>query len=229
MQYFGGKYKTRKQTAAFLEAVRKPGQIYFEPFVGGAWILQEMSGERIASDGNKALIAMYKALQAGWVPPSRVSAEEYQSVRVANNENDPMDAFCGIGCSFAGKLWGGYARSKKTRFYAQTTRDGLMKQLPKIKKVQFINGVFHDHKPVDMLIYCDPPYQGRTRYRGFLDFDHDFFWRVMRKWSKKNTVVISECRAPEDFKCVLEIPTLTSLRGRGGLVERRIERLFMCK
>ena len=229
MRYFGGKYKTRKQTAAFLEAVRKPGQIYFEPFVGGAWILQEMSGERIASDGNKALIAMYKALQAGWVPPSRVSAEEYRSVRAANNENDPMEAFCGIGCSFAGKLWGGYARSKKTLSYAQDTRDGLMKQLPKIKKVQFINGAFHDHKPVDMLIYCDPPYQGCTRYRGFLDFDHDFFWRVMRKWSKKNTVVISEYRAPEDFKCVLEIPTLTSLRGRGGLVERRIERLFMCK
>lgn len=51
MQYLGGKSKTRKQISAFLESVRKPDQTYFEPFVGGAWVLQEMRGKRIASDG----------------------------------------------------------------------------------------------------------------------------------------------------------------------------------
>lgn len=107
MQYLGGKSKTRKQISAFLESVRKPYQTYFEPFVGGAWVLQEMSGKRIASDGNKALIAMYKALQNGWVPPVFVSEEEYQLVKKMNNKTDPMTAFAGFGCSFAGKLWGG--------------------------------------------------------------------------------------------------------------------------
>lgn len=107
MQYLGGKSKTRKQIASFLESVRKPEETYFEPFVGGAWILQEMSGSRIASDGNKSLIAMYKALQNGWIPPTFVSESEYQQVRKTNDPSNPMTAFCGIGCSFAGKLWGG--------------------------------------------------------------------------------------------------------------------------
>ena len=32
MQYLGGKSKIRKQIAAFLESLRKPNQVYFEPF-----------------------------------------------------------------------------------------------------------------------------------------------------------------------------------------------------
>lgn len=62
MQYLGGKSKIRKEVSKFLETVRKDNQTYFEPFVGGGWILQEMSGKRIASDGNKALITMYNHL-----------------------------------------------------------------------------------------------------------------------------------------------------------------------
>ena len=76
MQYLGGKSKIRKRVAAFLENLRKPGQSYLEPFVGGAWVLQEMSGERHASDGNIALIAMYQMLQLGWEPPDLVSEDE---------------------------------------------------------------------------------------------------------------------------------------------------------
>lgn len=113
MRYLGGKSKIRKQISAFLESVRKPNQTYFEPFVGGAWVLQEMSGKRIASDGNIALIAMYRALQNGWVPPVFVSEEEYQLVKKMNNKTDPMTIFCGIGCSFAGKLWGGVMHVQK--------------------------------------------------------------------------------------------------------------------
>ena len=108
MQYLGGKSKTRKQISAFLESVRKPDQTYFEPFVGGAWILQEMGGKRIASDGNKALIAMYKALQNGWVPPTFVSEEEWRKWRY-NQEltRNPMQAFCRFGCGFGGDWMGG--------------------------------------------------------------------------------------------------------------------------
>ena len=80
MQYLGGKSKIRKQIATFLESLRKTNQVYFEPFVGGGWVLQEMSGKRIASDGNKALIQLYKSLQQGWIPPDFVSEEEYKQV-----------------------------------------------------------------------------------------------------------------------------------------------------
>ena len=107
MRYLGGKSKIRKEVASFLESVRGPNQIYFEPFVGGGWILQEMSGYRVGSDGNKALIAMYRALQNGWEPPEFVSEEAYKQLMKSKPEDDPMTAFCGFGCSFAGKYWGG--------------------------------------------------------------------------------------------------------------------------
>ena len=97
MQYLGGKSKIRKEIAAFLESVRKPNQIYFEPFVGGGWVLQEMSGSRIASDGNRALIALYKALQDGWEPPEFVSEGEWRRYRIMTEVvDDPMQAFADL-------------------------------------------------------------------------------------------------------------------------------------
>lgn len=51
MQYLGGKSKIRKQIASFLESLRKPNQVYFEPFVGGGWVLQEMSGTGLLQMG----------------------------------------------------------------------------------------------------------------------------------------------------------------------------------
>ena len=214
MQYLGGKSKTRKQISAYLESVRD-GKDYFEPFVGGAWVLQEMSGKRVASDGNDALIAMYKALQDGWIPPDFISEEQYQEVRKRNNPADPMTIFCGIGCSFAGKLWGGYARSADNDCYAKTSKNSLLKQLPLIQDVDFRYGLFTDHSPENMLVYCDPPYEGTTQYGAFKSFDHVLFWDIMRKWSKNNTVVISEYNAPEDFKCVWQMEVKSSLSANG--------------
>ena len=225
MRYLGGKSKIRKQIASFLESARKPEQIYFEPFVGGAWVLQEMSGKRIASDGNKALIAMYRALQNGWVPSETITEEEYQSLKKDTNPHNGMRAFAGFGCSHSGKWFGGFARSS-TRNYCGNARNSLLKQLPKIKDVQFIDGLFHEHKPEGMLVYCDPPYQGTTQYGAFSGFDHELFWQIMRGWSKNNIVVISEYNAPDDFKCVLAIQTKTDMRV-GGIKEQREEKLFM--
>ena len=226
MQYLGGKSKTRKQISGFLESVRKSGQTYFEPFVGGAWVLQEMSGKRIAGDGNDALIAMYKALQDGWVPPAFVSEDEYRAVKKANDLQDPMTVFCGIGCSFAGKLWGGYARSKGKTCYAESSRNSLLKQLPKIKDVEFLYGMYTDHSPEGMLVYCDPPYAGTTAYGAFSGFDHDVFWNTIRDWSGKNTVVVLEYQAPDDFRCVAEFSSQMGMTA-GNERPKRTERLFM--
>ena len=53
----------------------------------------------------------------------------------------------------------------------------------------------------NFLIYCDPPYKGNNlSSKFFIEFDSEKFWEVMREWSKKNIVVISESTAPKDFK-----------------------------
>ena len=229
MRYLGGKSKIRKQVAAFLESVRKPNQVYFEPFVGGGWVLQEMSGKRVASDGNKALIALYKAVQDGWEPPEFVSEDDYKIYQKLQASDDPMTAFCGFGVSFAGKWFGGYARSEGKTCYAATSKRSLMKQKPMLRGVHFESRMFNEWNPKDALVYCDPPYAGTTQYGAFDGFDHELFWQTMRDWvSRENTVVVSEYSAPDDFVCVEEFVSQMGL-SVGDKVTRpkRVEKLFM--
>lgn len=224
MRYLGGKSKTRKQISAFLESVRNDRE-YLEPFVGGAGVLQEMTGKRTASDSNVALITMYKALQEGWLPPENVSEELYAQYKVKQNQDDPLTAFIGIGCSFGGKWFGGYNRRKTGYNFAAGGRRALQKQLPLLQDVLFKAQRYECYIPYKCLIYCDPPYENTTGYKD--KFSHVEFWDTVRNWSKNNTVVISEYNAPEDFKCVLEIPTKTMIRGAGNKPLQTVEKLFM--
>ena len=231
MQYLGGKSRTRKQISVFLESVRKPDQTYFEPFVGGAWILQEMTGKRIASDGCYPLIAMYKDLQSGWVPPSTMTEEEYQILKKDTDPYNGMRAFAGFGCSFGGKYFGGFIgngeRGAKAKCSVKASANSIIKQFPKIKDVHFLYGEYQDHLVYEHLIYCDPPYQGTTQYGAFSCFDHNLFWQKMREWSKNNTVVISEYNAPDDFKCVFEQETAMCMYDKTGKQQLRTYKLFM--
>ena len=224
MRYLGGKYKIRKQVASFLETVRD-GRDYLEPFVGGANILSEMSGTRTASDSNTALITMYKALQEGWIPPEYISEDMYQKYRETRDKDDPLTAFMGIGCSFGGKWFGGYARGGINRNYAGEARSSLVKLAPLIKDAHFNACLYSNYTPENMLIYCDPPYEGTTGYRD--NFDSLSFWNVMREWSKNNIVVISEFKAPVDFRCVLSIDSRTSIRNGENISASTVEKLFI--
>ena len=224
MRYLGGKSKIRKPLAAFLESMRKPGQRYLEPFVGGGWVLQEMSGQRVAADANVALIAMYQALQKGWEPPDYVSEEEYNAGR-SLPDTDPLKAFIGFGCSFGGKWMGGYARGDGRDFPAETRRN-LLKQLPLIRDVVFLSYPYQEFCPNGWFIYCDPPYAGTTSYGATGEFDHAQFWQTMREWSERNTVLISEYQAPDDFRCVKECQSRMGMTA-GGVRGVRVEKVFM--
>lgn len=226
MQYLGGKSKTWKQIVSFLESVREDNQPYIEPFVGGAWVLQGMSGKRAASDANKALITLYSHLQLGWVPPVDVDEEMYARLKSVQDADDPLTAFVGFGVSFGGKWFGGFARSNVSRNYASNAKNSLLKQLPKIQDTEFSHKSYLDYAPTGALIYCDPPYANTTGYDGVGAFDSSLFWETMRVWSKDNTVVISEYSAPEDFVCVKEMITKTDMHTKDGK-EQRVEKLFM--
>lgn len=225
MQYLGGKSRTYKQICAFLESIRKPNQPFVEPFCGACWVTQGMSGARYAADANKALITMWKSLQKGWEPPEFVSEEEYTNCKQTQDLDNPITCFIGIGCSFSGKWFGGYARSGE-RNYAGNARNSLIKKQKLLSTVRFSHKSYQDVNVKGCLIYCDPPYVGTTTYNGTDSFDSDDFWQTMRKWSKDNTVVISEYSAPTEFVCVLEIATKTDMHTKSGK-ESRTEKLFM--
>lgn len=235
MQYLGGKFKIRREVAAYLHGLHRPGQPYWEPMVGGAWVMAEMDdldGPRYASDANQALIFMYQRLQRGWTPPGEVSLEAYHVARQGYCDA-ATTAFIMVGCAFGGNWGHGYARDHRRggRNYADGARRGLARKLSCMADVHFFAADFLEITPPELgcLIYCDPPYAGTSGYAGpgLRPFDHAAFWERVR-WltAQSHTVIVSEYAAPADFECVLEIPTITSLRLKNSQQERRVERLF---
>lgn len=230
LQYFGGKTKVSSQIVDYLESVRKENQVYIEPFVGGGIICSKMSGERKAYDFNEYLIEMYKAVQGGYKLPSSVSEEEYKYIREHKDEDKALTGFVGFGCSFAGKWFGGYARDKRKKCdFACSSKLTLLKKMSTMMDVEFRRANYKEFHFTDCLIYCDPPYLDTTQAYGTGNFDTEEFWSVMRKWSESNDVYISEYVAPEDFKCVLKMPTKIDIRNKNNQMEKRIEKLFIYK
>ena len=69
MRYFGGKTRICKEIAYLLESIRKPNQTFLSAFVGGGWVESLMKDPKICYDKHSYLIAMYKEIQNGWLPP----------------------------------------------------------------------------------------------------------------------------------------------------------------
>ena len=229
MQYFGGKQRISKQIVEVLNEYRKDNQPLVEPFVGGCNIISKMSGERYCYDINEYLIEMYKAVQNGWTPPAIITEEEYDYIRNNKDKDKPLTGFVGIGCSYSGKWFGGYARNKTGRNYCLNAHNSILKQLNEIKDIKFDCKDYKELEFDGCLIYCDPPYKDTTKYPIIGEFNTEEFWNVMRNWSKNNTVIISEYEAPYDFECIKEIHTKTDIRNSDGKRENRVERLFRFK
>ena len=229
MQYFGGKQRISKQIVEVLNEYRKGNQPLVEPFVGGCNIISKMSGERYCYDINEYLIEMYKAVQNGWTPPAIITEEEYDYIRNNKDKDKPLTGFVGIGCSYSGKWFGGYARNKTGRNYCLNAHNSILKQLNEIRDIKFDCKDYKELEFDGCLIYCDPPYKDTTKYPIIGEFNTEEFWNVMRNWSKNNTVIISEYEAPNDFECIKEINTKTDIRNRSGKRENRVERLFKFK
>ena len=229
MQYFGGKQRISKQIVEVLNEYRKDNQPLVEPFVGGCNIISKMSGERYCYDINEYLIEMYKAVQNGWTPPAIITEEEYDYIRNNKDKDKPLTGFVGIGCSYSGKWFGGYARNKTGRNYCLNAHNSILKQLNDIRDIKFDCKDYKELEFDGCLIYCDPPYKDTTKYPIIGEFNTEEFWNVMRNWSKNNTVIISEYEAPYDFECIKEIHTKTDIRNSDGKRENRVERLFRFK
>ena len=72
MKYLGSKANHADEILKVVLAKRRPGQVYVEPFIGGANVMcrvPDADGPRIGADINGCMIALHKALAAGWHPP----------------------------------------------------------------------------------------------------------------------------------------------------------------
>ncbi len=163
MKYMGSKARLAKYILPII--LDGNSKVYIEPFVGGANMIDKVPStyERIGYDNNKYLIAMWTALQSGWIPDV-YSREERNDVR-DNKDNyaDYIVRWCGFNLSYCGDWFKGYAGKVNTkegiRDYQQEAMNNIKKQLPLLKGVKFICSDYHSIDiPDDSIVYCDPPY-----------------------------------------------------------------------
>jgi len=229
----GSKNRIAKYILPIILKERKENQFYVEPFVGGCNIIDKVKGLRIGNDINFYLIEMYKSLQNNWIPPKTVTKIEYNQVR-QNKDNFPPElvGYYGVCCSYSGKWFGGYAGETKTKIgtirnYIDESYRNLLDQISSIKDIKFYSKNYYDLDiPKNSIIYCDPPYQGTTKYAN--DFDYVKFWNWIRETSVSSKVFISEYNAPNDFECIWqkEVTSSLSANGKIGGNKNSIEKLF---
>lgn len=208
-------------------------QEYFEPFAGflNVGIHGAKQGRHIlACDANEDIIKMWQAFQKGWMPKEdECSREEFE--RLKNSKvHSAKRGLIGISCAYGGIFFAGYrAKIYKHHSGLQMMKRVIKKQiLPWIDHFTFLPAQsYTEFKNLKgFTIYCDPPYykNNLAKTNPLFDFDHETFWNIMRKWSKKNLVIISEYVAPEDF---VEIWSKTVKASHNAVSRPHLEKLFI--
>lgn len=230
MKYIGSKARYAKYILPLILENRKTNQFYVEPFVGGANLIDKIDGCRIGADINYYLIKLFQAIQNNWIPPEDISEEQYKHIRDNKDLYSPeLVAFVGMGCSYSGKWFGGYARGDNDkgvqRNYAKESKHNLLSQKSGILGVNFVCSEYNQLIiPENSIIYCDPPYANTTKYKD--SFDNDAFWKWCDNMAENgHSVFVSEYTAPSHWDCIWEKTVCSSLTKDTGN-KTAIERLF---
>jgi len=183
-RYAGGKYRLGRHIADSIDRYENmydychgvtQKRDYFEPFVGMCGVMRHIKSDRkrIGCDLNLDVIAMWKALQRGWVPPMEVTEEEYNNLR---------DIYPGC-------------RRNVMKFFP------LVKDVEFKDGMCYTN--FLDFKGYTIYCdspYADSIGATGKKSRFLNQFDHERFWENVRHLCKENLVFVSEGTAPKDFK-----------------------------
>ena len=80
----GSKARIAKEIMGVILAPPHTCTVWVEPFAGGMNMIDKVPSniQRVANDSNPYLIAMFKALQNGWIPPDNISREFYEQCKI---------------------------------------------------------------------------------------------------------------------------------------------------
>jgi len=235
MKYMGSKNRIAKHILPIMLAERKPDQWWVEPFVGGANMIDKVDGKRIGADSNEFLIKALRLIRdEPTAIPNLITEEDYQKAKDEMVLNG-LTGFIGFAMSFGGKWFGGYRRDvagtkgciENMKTQTRRSKQNAINQSKDLKGVKFINSDYRSlDLPPNSLIYCDPPYEGTTKYKD--GFNHTDFWQWCReKATEGHIVFVSEYNAPSDFECVWQKELPTTISKQEG--KKDIEKLFRRK
>lgn len=209
MQYMGGKAMIAKRVIQAILDDGAPTDRWFEPFVGGANVMEHAApvfGKCFGADAHKDAAMMWAAGSNGW-RPCEVTRELYKELRHA--DSSPLRGFVGFGASFGGKWFGGFGSSLSRGELWKSSARTFNRQAKVFEShsVAFRHLSFGDYTPpAGTTVYCDPPYAGTTGYATG-DFDHEHFYTTLRAWAGYGChVYVSEYTTPNNvpFKVLWE-------------------------
>lgn len=202
MRYLGGKSRISTQLSNVVNTTfgERGERVFVSLFCGSCAIESKVNADvKILNDKHPYLIAMWKALQNGWIPPEEISKEQYKYIKEHKDEDMALSGFVGFGCSFGGKWFGGLAANKRGDNYCLRANKSVLKDIDGLRNATFLCLDYKDVEiPQGAIVYADPPYDNTTGY-SLGDFDSNEFWDYARKLSETNIVLISEEKAPDDF------------------------------
>ena len=243
MQYLGGKSRAAKHISEAIVShlSRSDSPLsgrYFEPFVGGGSISAEMGyrfDEAHYSDMHPDLMLLWDLLLSSVdsfsaldVLPDYVSEDDYREFR--SSSVSAVRGFVGFACSFGGRWFEGYARSRECNF-AATGKRSLSKKIPGMsaKRVTYTSQGSYESLTGTLksgdVVYCDPPYAKTQGYATGV-FDHETFWETVTLWVQSGVhVFVSEYVAPEQWSSIWGREQTTTLSK--DEYKKAVEHLFV--
>jgi DNA adenine methylase len=160
------------------------------------------------------------------LPKNNKEFTESNYKELRQSDNYRYKGYAGFAFSYGGKWFGSWGRDgKNKRDYVNEAYKNALKQSLNLQGVVLVNESYLKLQiPVNSLIYCDPPYDGTTKYKD--NFNHAEFWQWCRDKAKEgHTVFISEYNASDDFECVWQKEIVSSLTKDTGS-KKAMEKLF---
>jgi DNA adenine methylase len=231
MKYMGSKNRIAKEILPIILKDRQPNQWYVEPFVGGGNMIDKVTGNRLGSDNDKYVMEALVTIRdyVSELPKNNKEFTEENYKELRKNNNYKFKGYAGFAFSYSGKWLGGWCRDGlNKRDYVNESYKNAINQSPLLQGVRLVNESYLDLQiPDNSLIYCDPPYEGTTKYKD--DFNHVVFWQWCRDMASKGHIIfVSEYNAPNHFECVWQKEIVSSLTKDTGS-KTGIEKLFKFK
>lgn len=230
MRYLGGKSRISTQLSNVVNTTfeRARERVFVSLFCGSCAIESKVNADvKILNDKHPYLIAMWRALQDGWIPPEEISKEQYKYIKEHKDEDMALSGFVGFGCSFGGKWFGGLAANKRGDNYCRWANKSLLRNIVGLKDATFLCLDYKDVEiPQGAIVYADPPYDNTTGY-SLGNFNSNEFWDYARKLSETNIVLISEEKAPDDFVSIWHKEQKRMIDNINKNIFTRTENLFI--
>ena len=235
MRYLGGKTRIAKWVADVVRSHSRGRRTrYVEPFVGSLATFVEQAGHfdtLSGYDAHEDLVLAWNAVMRGDSFPAKITRQDYDNLRTC--APSPLRGVVGFGSSFGGKWFGGFVdfdkRGDPERTYLKVFLESMERRARTIREAEGSCVIeCRDYTGVSIgerdVVYCDPPYRGKTGYAS-TRFNSDEFWRTTRAWAETGAVVlVSEEDAPPFAKLVAELRRVHNIRSASRT--HRPERIF---